>query len=104
MLRRTSADSVNFDRVKLWWELVIVLVLLKIPVFYVGWVLWWAIKAVPELGTEGGADSVNWTPWRRPPGGSGAPARAGRGAHRRARPHERSREARREARMKGTSL
>ena len=28
------------------------LVLLKIPVFYVGWVIWWAIKAVPELGTE----------------------------------------------------
>ena len=52
---------------KLWWELVIVLVVLKIPVFYVGWVIWWAIKAEPELGTEGGTEGVNWTPWRRPP-------------------------------------
>jgi len=94
---------VDFARVKLWWELVIVLVVLKIPVFYVGWVLWWAIKAVPELGTEGGADSINWAPWRRPPATNGSPVRSGRGAHRRARPHERSREARREARMKGVS-
>ncbi len=84
---------------KLWWELVIVLVVLKIPVFYVGWVIWWAIKAVPELGTEGGAEGVNWTPWRRPPAASGSPGRSGRGDHRRARQHERSREARREARM-----
>jgi hypothetical protein len=90
--------------VKLWWELVIVLVVLKIPVFYVGWVLWWAIKAVPELGTEGGADGVNWAPWRRPPTGNDSPARSGRGAHRRAaRPPERSREARREARMKAVN-
>ena len=31
-----------------------------------GWVLWWAIKAEPELGTEGGTESVNWRPWRPP--------------------------------------
>jgi hypothetical protein len=90
--------------VKLWWELVIVLVILKIPVFYVGWVIWWAIKAVPELGAEGGTESINWAPWRRPPAVGGSPARSGRGSHRRARPHERTREARREARMKGTTL
>ena len=85
---------------KLWWELVIVLVVLKVPVFYVGWVLWWAIKAVPELGAEGGADGVNWTPWRRPPAANGPPARSRRDANGRSRPHERSREARREARMR----
>ena len=90
---------------KLWWELLIVLVLLKIPVFYVGWVLWWAIKAVPELGTEGGGESVNWAPWRRPPAATGSGVRSsGRGAHRRDRQHERSRQARREARMSGTGL
>jgi hypothetical protein len=88
---------------KLWWELVIVLVVLKIPVFYVGWVLWWAIKAVPELGAEGGVDGVNWMPWRRPPSAGGPPARSGRNTHRGARPQGRSREARREARMKGAS-
>jgi hypothetical protein len=103
VFRRLAIVDVNFARVKLWWELVIVLVILKIPVFYVGWVLWWAIKAVPELGTEGGADSINWAPWRRPPAANGSPVRSGRGAHRRARPHERSREARREARMKGVT-
>jgi len=90
--------------VKLWWELVIVLVVLKIPVFYVGWVIWWSIKAVPELGTEGGAEGVNWAPWRRPPGATDSPMRSSRGSHRRDRQHERSREARREARMTGTNL
>jgi hypothetical protein len=48
------------------WEILVMLVLLKIPVAYVGWVIWWAVKAEPEIGTEGGTDSVNWTPWRRP--------------------------------------
>ena len=103
MCRRFPAVPVDFACVKLWWELVVVLVILKIPVFYVGWVLWWAIKAVPELGTEGGADGINWAPWRRPPAANGSPARSGRGVHRRVGPHERSREARREARMKGVS-
>ena len=103
MSRRLAIVAVNFARVKLWWELVIVLVVLKIPVVYVGWVLWWAIKAVPELGTEGGADGINWTPWRRPPAANGSPARSRRDANGRSRPHERSREARREARMKGAS-
>jgi hypothetical protein len=87
--------------VKLWWELIVVLVILKIPVFYVGWVIWWAVKAVPELGTEGGSESVNWSPWRRPPTASGPPARSSRHGHRRTRPHGRSRTARREARMLG---
>jgi hypothetical protein len=88
----------------LWFELVVVLVILKIPVFYVGWVLWWAIKAVPELGSEGGGESVNWTPWRRPPAATGSGVRSGRGTHRRDRQPDRSRKARREARMSGTGL
>jgi hypothetical protein len=49
------------------WEIVIMVVVLKIPVAYIGWVLWWSIKAVPEAGTPGGTEGVNWSPWRRPP-------------------------------------
>ena len=48
------------------WEIIFVLVILKIPIVYVGWVIWWAIKAEPELGAEGGTEGVNWKPWRRP--------------------------------------
>jgi len=60
------------------WELVFTLVLLKIPVAYVGWVIWWAIKAEPEVGAQGGTDGVNWQPWRRPsPNGTGRPRRGG---------------------------
>ena len=58
------------------WEIVLTLVLLKIPVAYVGWVLWWAIKAEPEIGAQGGTDGVNWHPWRRP-SPSGSPSRPG---------------------------
>jgi hypothetical protein len=81
---------------QLWLELIVVLVLLKIPVAYVGWVLWWAIKAEPELGTEGGTESVNWRPWRRPPA---SPARPHLGAGQRAR--ERARDGRRASRAGG---
>lgn len=42
------------------------LVILKIPVVYVGWVIWWAVKAEPEIGTQGGTEGVNWKPWLRP--------------------------------------
>ena len=59
------------------WELVFMLVILKIPVLYVGWVVWWAVKAEPELGTEGGTEGVNWAPWRRPPRPSTRPHRGG---------------------------
>jgi hypothetical protein len=58
------------------WELVFMLVILKIPVAYVGWVVWWAIKAEPEAGVQGGTEGVNWKPWRRrPPAADGRPAR-----------------------------
>jgi hypothetical protein len=62
------------------WEIIFVLVLLKIPIAYVGWVMWWAIKAEPEVGTEGGTDSVNWAPWRRP-SPPASPARPRQGPH-----------------------
>ena len=87
----------------LWEELFIVLIVLKLPVFYVGWVLWWAIKAEPELGTEGGTEGVNWRPWRRPtpsrPTPSGSPVRPHHGAPGRARDRAAARDSRRSARL-----
>jgi hypothetical protein len=67
---------------KLWFELFVVLIVLKIPVFYVGWVIWWAIKAEPELGAEGGTEGVNWRPWR-PTSPATQPGRPTRGSNRR---------------------
>jgi hypothetical protein len=84
----------------LWEELFVVLILLKLPVAYVGYVLWWAIKAEPELGTEGGTEGMNWAPWKRP-SPSGASSRSHRGASDRSR--ERSRRGRRPARARGTA-
>ena len=36
-------------RALLIWEIVFVLVILKLPVAYVCWVIWWAVKSEPEL-------------------------------------------------------
>jgi hypothetical protein len=44
------------------------LLILKIPLVYVCWVVWWAIKAEPEVGAEGGSAGVEWKPWRRSTG------------------------------------
>ena len=42
---------------------------LKIPMVYVCWVVWWAIRAEPVVGPEGEqAHQFNWKPWRRPDG------------------------------------
>jgi hypothetical protein len=80
------------------WEIVLMLVLLKIPVAYVAWVIWWAIKAEPEIGAQGGTDSVNWKPWRRP-SPSGSPVRTYRGGRYRTRDGVRSRGERRHERV-----
>jgi hypothetical protein len=82
------------------WEIIFVLVILKIPVAYVGWVLWWAIKAEPELGTEGGTEGVNWKPWRGPSRGA-PPSRSRRGWPERSREQARSRVDRSQARAGG---
>ena len=48
------------------WEIIFMVLVLKIPMIYVCWVVWWAIRAEPAVGSEGDeADHVNWTPWRR---------------------------------------
>jgi hypothetical protein len=49
------------------WALVFVMLILKIPMVYLGFVVWYAIKAEPEPGSEPGEYSL-WRPWRRPSG------------------------------------
>jgi hypothetical protein len=50
------------------WELIFMMLVLKIPLVYLCWVVWWAIKAEPDVGAEGGSEGLNWKPWRRPAG------------------------------------
>ena len=82
------------------WEIIFVLVVLKIPIAYVCWVIWWAIRAEPELGAEGGTDGVNWKPWRRP-SPSPSPGRSRRGGSERSRERARNRADRRQTRTGG---
>jgi|SRR5471030_740915 len=49
------------------WELIFMLLILKIPMVYLGFVVWYAIRAEPEAGVEPDEHSV-WHPWRRPTG------------------------------------
>jgi len=47
------------------WEIIFMVLVLKIPLIYVCWVVWWAIKAEPVIGSEGEpTHAVNWKPWR----------------------------------------
>jgi hypothetical protein len=50
------------------WELIFMMLVLKIPLVYLCWVVWWAIKAEPEPGEIGGSEGLNWRPWRPPAG------------------------------------
>ncbi|HZT90802.1 MAG TPA: hypothetical protein VFA05_02080 [Gaiellaceae bacterium] len=50
------------------WELLFMMVILKIPIAYLCCVVWYAIKAEPTPpGTEP-PDRSTWRPWRRPDG------------------------------------
>jgi hypothetical protein len=49
------------------WELVFMMVILKIPLVYLGLVVWYAIKAEPEPGVDPTEHSV-WRPFSRPRG------------------------------------
>jgi hypothetical protein len=67
------------------WELIFMLLILKVPMLYVCWVVWWAIKAEPEIGAEGDSHTFNWKPWQpqsgprpRRGGPRGTPARSSR--------------------------
>lgn len=43
------------------------LLILKIPMVYLGFVVWYAIRAEPDAGNQPDEHSV-WRPWRRPTG------------------------------------
>jgi hypothetical protein len=55
------------------WEAIFLLLVLKIPMIYLGLVVWWAIRAEPEPSGGGGEeagvlaplDPCGWDEWRR---------------------------------------
>jgi len=49
------------------WELIFMMLILKIPLVYLAAVVWYAIKAEPEPGVDE-QDASLWRPWRRPAG------------------------------------
>ena len=60
------------------------LLILKIPIVYLGLVVWYAIRAEPEPGVDPHEYST-WRPWRRPTGRArGAAARTARATRARA--------------------
>jgi hypothetical protein len=49
------------------WELVFMMLILKIPIIYLALVVWYAIRAEPEPGVDPTEYSV-WRPWHRTDG------------------------------------
>jgi hypothetical protein len=47
------------------WEFLFMMLALKIPIVYLGIVVWYAIKAEPDAESEQDDFSV-WRPWHRP--------------------------------------
>jgi len=64
------------------WEIIFMLVILKIPIVYIAVVIWWAIKAEPEPGELAGVTVLSDTP----PSGS-TPRRRHPSGRRPVRPH-----------------
>ncbi|HYY03718.1 MAG TPA: hypothetical protein VE736_07520 [Gaiellaceae bacterium] len=64
------------------WELIFLMVILKIPIVYLCWVVYWAIKAEPQ--PEGGEGALLHVP---PEGGPPRPHRRRGGRPRPSRPH-----------------
>jgi hypothetical protein len=58
------------------WELVFMLVILKIPIAYLAFVVWYAIRAEPEPGVNPNDYSV-WRPWQKPKPAGPRPRRGG---------------------------
>ena len=51
------------------WGFVFLMLALKIPIVYLGVVVWYAIKAEPEPGIDQQDQELSiWRPWRRPEG------------------------------------
>ena len=67
------------------WELIWLMVIMKIPIVYLCWVVYWSIKADPRpeepatlVRSDDGSDSPPWIARRRPrrPGPHGRPTRS----------------------------
>jgi hypothetical protein len=67
------------------WEAIFLLVVLKVPVVYLGWVVWWAIRAVPE--PPRGEDLATVVPDPEPAGPFPRPRRLPGPRPHRGRPH-----------------
>ncbi|HEV2592023.1 MAG TPA: hypothetical protein VGU02_09025 [Gaiellaceae bacterium] len=46
------------------WEILFMMLVLKIPIAYLAFVVWYAIKAEPEPGVDPNEYSI-WRPWKR---------------------------------------
>jgi len=66
------------------WELIWLMVIMKIPILYLCWVVYWAVKSEPRpeepAALVAAGDDADPTPWhprprRRKPGPHGRPAR-----------------------------
>jgi hypothetical protein len=64
---QTGVDSGAVKAPDTLWELVFLMVILKIPIAYLCYVVWYAIKAEPRRG-RGGPAAVRVTPDPPPPG------------------------------------
>jgi len=67
------------------WELIWLMVIMKIPILYLCWVVYWAIKSEPRpeehaalVTSTSGPESPGWSPRREPrrPGPHGRPTRS----------------------------
>jgi hypothetical protein len=73
-MSRRRPDGVHSPATMLWFAIVF-LVLLKIPVAYLAYVVWWAVKDPPQPGEGcegagrelGGGPAPDSSWWRRPP-------------------------------------
>lgn len=62
-------------------------VILKVPVFFALWLIWWAARAEPQLDeAEGGEPDHGFRRWRREPKGPRGPRRGPHGDGARALP------------------
>jgi hypothetical protein len=66
------------------WELIWLMVIMKIPILYLCWVVYWAVKSEPRpeepaalVAASDDSDPTPWSPRPRPrrPGPHGRPAR-----------------------------
>jgi hypothetical protein len=68
------------------WPIVFLGLVLKIPVFFGLWLVWWAAHQDPELDDGSGADDHGFRRWRREPKPPGGPRRGPHGDAARALP------------------